>query len=46
MIVHMGMHMLEGMSGIMQLYQIAIPGMEDRARILPPLKTLEQLGAG
>lgn len=44
--VHMGFHMIEGMSGIMQLYQIAIPGMEDRSRILPPLKTLEKLGAG
>lgn len=44
--VHMGLHMIEGMTGIVQLYQIAIPGMEDRARVLPSLTTLEKLGAG
>lgn len=44
--VHMGLHVIEGMSGIMQLYQIAIPGLEERARVLPPLNTLEKLGAG
>ncbi|KAK9843188.1 hypothetical protein WJX74_008421 [Apatococcus lobatus] len=45
-LIHMGLHMIEGLQGIVQLYQIAIPGLEDRARITAPLSTLEKLGAG
>ena len=45
-LIHMGLHMIEGLQGIVQLYEIAIPGLEDRACILAPLSTLEKLGAG
>lgn len=46
MILHMGLHMLEGCPGIVQLYQLALPTLEERARVFAPLKTREQLGAG
>ena len=46
MILHMGLHMLEGFPGIVQLYQLVLPMLEERARVLAPLKTREQLGAG
>ena len=46
MLIHMGLHMLEGLPGIVQLYQLAVPGLEERARVLPAMQTREQLGAG
>lgn len=46
MILHMGLHMLEGFPGIVQLYQLVLPTLEERARVLAPLKSREQLGAG
>ena len=42
----MGLHMLDGLPGPMQLYQLAVPGLEERVRVLPTLQTREQLGAG
>ena len=42
----MGLHMLEGLPGTMQLYQLAVPGLEERVRVLPALQTREQIGAG
>ncbi|KAK9794009.1 hypothetical protein WJX73_008843 [Symbiochloris irregularis] len=38
-VLSMGTHLLSGDPGPQQLMQIAIPGLEDRTRALPPLKT-------
>ena len=37
MIIAMGTHMLSGQLGSQNLLQVAIPGLEDRARTFPPL---------
>lgn len=37
MIIDMGTHMLSGQVGSQNLLQVAIPGLEDRARTFPPL---------
>ena len=36
------MQVLKGLAGLTQLYQVAIPGLEERARLLRPPATLEQ----
>ena len=37
MIIDMGSHMLSGQVGSQNLLQVAVPGLEDRARCFPPL---------
>ena len=37
MIIDMGTHMLTGQVGSQNLLQVAVPGLEDRARTFPPL---------
>lgn len=37
MIIDMGSHMLSGQVGSQNLLQVAVPGLEDRARSFPPL---------
>ena len=37
MIIDMGTHMLSGQVGSQNLLQVAVPGLEDRARTFPPL---------
>ena len=36
------MQVLKGLAGLTQLYQVAVPGLEERARLLRPPATLEQ----
>lgn len=37
MIIDMGSHMLSGQVGSQNLLQVAVPGLEDRARTFAPL---------
>lgn len=37
MIIDMGTHMLSGQVGSQNVLQVAVPGIEDRARTFPPL---------
>ena len=39
---HCVVQVLKGLAGLTQLYQVAIPGLEERARMLRPPATLEQ----
>ena len=36
------MQVLKGLAGLTQLYQVATPGLEERARLLRPPATVEQ----
>ena len=37
------LQVLKGWTGVMQVHQAAIPGLEERARMLAPLVSLEQM---
>ena len=37
------LQMLKGWTGVMQIHQAAVPGLEERARMLTPLISLEQM---
>ena len=42
----MGMHVFHDLPEPKQLFQILVPGLEERARMLPKLSTAEQLSPG
>lgn len=46
LMMHMGLHILNGLPGSTQLYQLIVPGLEERARFFPAIRTRGQLNAG
>ena len=42
----MGTHVFHDLPEPKQLFQILVPGLEERARMLPKLSTAEQLSPG
>ncbi len=46
LLMHMGLHILDSLPSPTQLYQLILPGMEERARFFPAIRTREQLSAG
>ena len=42
----MGTHVFKDLPEPKQLYQALAPGLEERARVVPPLSTSEQLSPG
>ena len=48
MVMDMGLHVVPGLHEAQQLQQILPPGLEERARHVPPLRTTRQImpGAG
>eukprot|EP00891_Asterochloris_glomerata_P003362 jgi/Astpho2/3362/Aster-04706 len=45
-VMDMGMHVFHDLPEPKQLFQILVPGLEERARMLPKLSTAEQLSPG
>ena len=46
MVMDMGTHVFKDLPEPKQLYQALAPGLEERARVVPPLSTSEQLSPG
>ncbi len=46
MVVDMGLHLLTGLPEAQQLHQVLVPGLQERARRLPPLQSAQQLSPG
>ena len=45
-VMDMGTHVFKDLPEPNQLYQVLAPGLEERARVVPPLSTSEQLSPG
>eukprot|EP00891_Asterochloris_glomerata_P005056 jgi/Astpho2/5056/fgenesh1_pg.00071_%23_35_t len=45
-VMDMGTHVFKDLPEPKQLYQVLAPGLEERARVVPPLSTSEQLSPG
>ena len=46
MVMEMGQHALKTWPEPLQLYQVLVPGLEDRALLFPNLTTFEQITPG
>ena len=46
MLIDMGDHVLKTWPEAVQLHQVLVPGLEDRARLFPALSTYEQTSPG
>ncbi|KAK9828712.1 hypothetical protein WJX72_001669 [[Myrmecia] bisecta] len=46
MVIDMGLHLLPGLQEPQQLHQVLVPGLQERARLLPPLLSIKQISPG